>query len=207
MTAPASSRRLTSASTEIDSYIESRFALPFTDPPAILNQVSSDIAWYRLQVARPLRDSKDAKERYDSRIAWLKQVRDGDITLGLALTQKEPTIATPTRDHPEPHDDAELFTGSFIHQSVQPAEAEFFLMDFSAQPRDIRGRWTHGGPLLGIVFDDRSMRAGLARPLHRGVQPPRQVEGGEHPAALRFGQRLSARVGSPISTTRRIPSG
>jgi phage gp36-like protein len=87
---------LTDASTEIDSYIESRFALPFTDPPAILNQVCSDIAWYRLQVSRPLRDCKDAKERYDSRVKWLEKVRDGVITLGLTLTQKEPTIATPT---------------------------------------------------------------------------------------------------------------
>jgi phage gp36-like protein len=87
---------LNDASTEIDSYIESRFALPFTDPPAILNQVCTDIAWYRLQVSRPLRDSKDAKERYDGRVAWLKQVRDGDITLGMTVAGKEPTIATPT---------------------------------------------------------------------------------------------------------------
>jgi phage gp36-like protein len=87
---------LDDASTEIDSYIESRFALPFTDAPAILNQVCSDIAWYRLQVGRPLRDSKDAKERYDGRIKWLEAVRDGKITMGLTADSKEPTIATPT---------------------------------------------------------------------------------------------------------------
>jgi phage gp36-like protein len=87
---------LDDASTEIDSYIESRFALPFSDPPAILNQVCSDIAWYRLQVSRPLRDAKDAKDRYELRIKWLEQVRDGKITMGLTKDSLEPTIATPT---------------------------------------------------------------------------------------------------------------
>ena len=87
---------LSDASVEIDSFIESRFALPFTDPPAILNQICTDIAWYRLQVSRPLRDSKDAKERYEGRIKFLVAVRDGKITLGMTADSKEPAIASPT---------------------------------------------------------------------------------------------------------------
>lgn len=40
-------------------------------------------------------------------------------------------------------------------------------MDSSAQPRDLRGRWTKGGPLLEIVFDDRNALAALGRLLER----------------------------------------
>jgi phage virion morphogenesis protein len=57
-------------------------------------------------------------------------------------------------------------------------------MDFSAQPRDTSGRWTHGGPLLEVFFDDRNMQAGLARLLER-VSDPR-------PALREIGERMVA---------------
>jgi phage gp36-like protein len=88
--------KLNDASVEIDTYLESRFTLPFTDVPAILNQVACDIAMYRLQVLRPMHDVTDAKDRYDRWVKWLDKVRDGKITLGLTVTSKEPTIANPT---------------------------------------------------------------------------------------------------------------
>ena len=56
-TAPIT-QALGDASAEIDGYIEGRFTLPLSDPPAILNRLATDIAMYRMQSLRPLHDSR-----------------------------------------------------------------------------------------------------------------------------------------------------
>ena len=58
-TAPIT-QALGDASAEIDGYIEGRFTLPLTDPPAILTRLATDIAMYRMQTLRPLHDLEDA---------------------------------------------------------------------------------------------------------------------------------------------------
>jgi phage virion morphogenesis protein len=40
-------------------------------------------------------------------------------------------------------------------------------MDYSARPRDTAGRWTHGGPLLEIVFEDKEIGPALGRLMQR----------------------------------------
>ena len=87
---------LDDASNEIDSYLESRFGLPLTDPPAVLTRVCCDIAIYTLQALRPIRDLEDARTRYKTHIAWLTKVSKGELTMGLSEDSKEPTIANPT---------------------------------------------------------------------------------------------------------------
>lgn len=87
------SQALADASAEIDGYLEGRFALPLTDPPAALNLIASDIAMYRLQALRPLHDIADARRRYDDAIAMLTKVAAGQLTLGLSLDNAEPPIA------------------------------------------------------------------------------------------------------------------
>ncbi len=62
---------LTDASAEIDGYIEGRFTLPLTDPPAVLNRLTTDIAMYRMQSLRPLHDLEDARKRYEDAVAML----------------------------------------------------------------------------------------------------------------------------------------
>jgi phage gp36-like protein len=91
-TAPIT-QALADASAEIDSYIEARFTLPLTDPPAVLNRLATDIAMYRLQVLRPLHDLADARKRYDDAIAMLSKVAAGELTLGLSVDNQEPPIA------------------------------------------------------------------------------------------------------------------
>ncbi|MGH7779743.1 MAG: gp436 family protein [Candidatus Binataceae bacterium] len=89
----ALAQALGDASAEIDSYLEARFALPLTDPPAVLTRLASDIAMYRLQALRPLHDLEDARRRYDDAIAMLTKVAAGELTLGLAADNAEPPVA------------------------------------------------------------------------------------------------------------------
>ena len=78
------------ASAEIDGYIEGRFALPLSDPPAVLSRLTCDIAIYRLQSLRPLHDMADARKRYEDAVELLVRVADGAVTLGLAADNAEP---------------------------------------------------------------------------------------------------------------------
>jgi phage gp36-like protein len=84
---------LDDASAEIDGYLEGRFTLPLSDPPAVLNRLCTDIAMYRMQVLRPLHDLADARKRYDDAIAMLAKVAAGELTLGLAADNQEPPAA------------------------------------------------------------------------------------------------------------------
>jgi phage gp36-like protein len=84
---------LTDASSEIDTYLEARFALPLSDPPAVLNRLACDIAMYRLQSLRPLHDLEDARQRYEDAVAMLTKVAAGELTLGLAADGQEPQLA------------------------------------------------------------------------------------------------------------------
>lgn len=81
---------LLDASAEVDTYLESRFALPLTDPPATLVRVCCDIAMYRMQALRPLQDVAEARRRYDDAIATLRRVAAGELTLGLTADGLEP---------------------------------------------------------------------------------------------------------------------
>ena len=87
---------LVDASAEIDGYIEGRFTLPLTDPPAVLNRLTTDIAMYRLQSLRPLHDLEDARKRYEDAVAMLTKVAAGELTLGLSTDGQEPPVATGT---------------------------------------------------------------------------------------------------------------
>lgn len=84
---------LSDASAEIDSYLESRFTLPLTDPPATLARLCCDIAMYRIQALRPLHDLSDARQRYDDAIALLLRVAQGEADLGLAADSAEALTA------------------------------------------------------------------------------------------------------------------
>jgi phage gp36-like protein len=81
---------LSDSSAEIDTYLEARFALPLTDPPATLVRLCCDVAMYRMQALRPLHDVAEARKRYDDVIATLQRVAAGELTLGLAADGLEP---------------------------------------------------------------------------------------------------------------------
>lgn len=86
---------LDDASAEIDGYLGGRFVLPLTDPPEVLNRLSTDIAMYRLQALRPVQDIADARQRYEDAIAMLTRVAAGEMTLGIA-TDGNATAASPS---------------------------------------------------------------------------------------------------------------
>jgi phage gp36-like protein len=81
---------LSDASNLMDMNLESRFALPFTDPPAVLVPICCGIAFYLLQQVRSIHDLKGAKEIYDEWMARLDKVTELDLTLGLAGDGQEP---------------------------------------------------------------------------------------------------------------------
>jgi phage gp36-like protein len=85
---------LSDASAEIDGYLDGRFALPLTDPPAVLPRLTCDIAMYRLQSLRPLLDVEDARKRYEDAVELLVRVARGEVTLGLATDNVEPAAAS-----------------------------------------------------------------------------------------------------------------
>jgi phage gp36-like protein len=84
---------LADATAEIDGYLETRFTLPLSDPPAVLVRLTCDIAMYRLQALRPLHDLAEARKRYEDAVAVLVRVADGTLTLGLAPDSQEPPEA------------------------------------------------------------------------------------------------------------------
>ena len=84
---------LDDGSAEIDGYLEGRFALPLSDPPAVLNRIACDIAMYRLQSLRPLHDVEDARKRYEDAVTLLVRVAKGEVTLGLAADNIAPQQA------------------------------------------------------------------------------------------------------------------
>lgn len=69
---------LNDASEMVDLYIATVARLPLAEAPPILVTVTCDIARYRLQDDRPL---DEARERYDSAIATLKDIATGKATL------------------------------------------------------------------------------------------------------------------------------
>jgi phage gp36-like protein len=78
------------ASDEIDAYLEARFALPLSDPPAILTRLCCEIAMFHLNALRPIHDLADTKDKYENAIEFLGEVRDGKLTLGLSADNQEP---------------------------------------------------------------------------------------------------------------------
>ncbi len=83
---------LTDASSEIDTYLEARLELPLsTDTPARLVAICIDIAMYNMQSLRPLHDLEQARKRYEDAIKVLNQFKDGKLTLGLSISNAEPS--------------------------------------------------------------------------------------------------------------------
>ena len=89
-------RAIVNADAEIDSYCGTKYTVPFTTVPAIILMVSVDIAIYNLY-ARRRGATESVKERYDDRIAFLKDVSKGLATLG----EDDPDGVPSSADYPE----------------------------------------------------------------------------------------------------------
>ncbi|MDR3561901.1 MAG: DUF1320 domain-containing protein [Negativicutes bacterium] len=78
-------RAIDDAQGEIESYCESRYALPFSPVPGIIRKVAVDIAIYNLLSRRGYdKDSEDQGivQRYKDSIKFLQNLANGVVTVG-----------------------------------------------------------------------------------------------------------------------------
>jgi phage gp36-like protein len=87
---------LNDASAFIDGYLASRYTLPldnaFASAAPMLNLLCCDIARYRLMT----RPTEEAKDRFDTAVAWLEKVAKGAIALGAPTADEQAKADGPT---------------------------------------------------------------------------------------------------------------
>lgn len=72
---------LTDATAEINSYLGQRYQVPVATPSPVLQAACCDIARYQLYAAQA---TEEVTQRYQQRIAWLRDVASGKASLGIA---------------------------------------------------------------------------------------------------------------------------
>lgn len=72
---------LAMASSEIDTYVGARHAVPLAAPSDRIMQVCVDIAIYRLAI-RATALTEEMRQRYEDAIAWLGKAATGRVNLG-----------------------------------------------------------------------------------------------------------------------------
>lgn len=76
------SAALTAASSEIDSYLSSKYDLPLADTPSHLTKICVDVAIYHMCPSAPAL-TEEKSTRYKAAVQWLRDVAKGVIQLGL----------------------------------------------------------------------------------------------------------------------------
>jgi phage gp36-like protein len=76
---------LDDASSEIDTYLAGRYALPLDPAPKMLGGICCDIARYRLCGGETVM-TEEIRQRYKDAVSFLKLVASGDVTLGVTAT-------------------------------------------------------------------------------------------------------------------------
>jgi phage gp36-like protein len=87
-------KALDDADSEIDSYLVSRYALPFANPPAVLVRVACELAIFHLQTLRSLGDLEDSRARYRHDLEFLRGVNAGHYLLGEGASAAPQATAT-----------------------------------------------------------------------------------------------------------------
>lgn len=75
-------KAIADADAEIDTYLSSRYTVPLSPAPAIINKICVDIAVWNLFSRRQVADDV-AKERYRAAVDLLKLIAKGDVSLGV----------------------------------------------------------------------------------------------------------------------------
>ena len=78
---------LEDADAVINGYLASKYALPLTTVPPMLEILACDIARYRL--ASVINVTEQIKDRYDQAITYLEKVARGTISLGVDSTGEQ----------------------------------------------------------------------------------------------------------------------
>ncbi|MGL4619153.1 MAG: gp436 family protein, partial [Chroococcidiopsis sp.] len=69
-------KALDDATAEIDTYIGSRYILPLTSTPSVVNRYCLDIARYMLD---RIRSREDVRLRYEDALKWLVMLASGKV--------------------------------------------------------------------------------------------------------------------------------
>ena len=89
-------RALADADSLINGYLQTRYTLPLSSVPPVLEGVASDIARYYLFEDRA---PEIVEARYKDRVGWLKDVSTGKASLGLDAAGDETATETGTVDY------------------------------------------------------------------------------------------------------------
>lgn len=85
---------LTSASDEMDSYIQKQYSLPFDAPvPPVLRKIACDVAVYAIYAHSYDEVPTTRRDRYKDAVGMLTQIADGDLSL-VESDGEEPTEST-----------------------------------------------------------------------------------------------------------------
>lgn len=98
-------RAIADADAEIDSYCGVRNEVPFSTVPTVIRMASVDMAIYNLYSRRQGAPDTRAKRR-DDRIAWLKDVSKGTVSLG----ENDPDAPPADRHTPQITNEDRVFT-------------------------------------------------------------------------------------------------
>lgn len=98
-------RALADAQAELETHVGRRYALPLFDAatgaalpvPTVLVRCCCDVAMYRLQTLRPSDDIKDARQRYEDVLRFLKSLGAGEVELVGARLRQGLADALPTQ--------------------------------------------------------------------------------------------------------------
>lgn len=97
--ANAITRALTSASSEIDSFIGVRYATPLEETTDLLKQFCVDIAIYRLALGRDVL-TEEMRRRYEDTVKHLKEISRGAASLNINQGAEGEGGGDPSRPRP-----------------------------------------------------------------------------------------------------------
>ncbi|MBM4394365.1 MAG: DUF1320 domain-containing protein [Deltaproteobacteria bacterium] len=86
-------RAIEDAGAEIDSYAQTRFAVPFVPTPSKIRQVAVDLAIWNLASAKGIDENSADRvhvQRWKAAVAYLRDLADGRAALGAAQPEKDP---------------------------------------------------------------------------------------------------------------------
>lgn len=70
----------------VDAYLSRKYETPITPVPAMITQVSTDLAIFNMMVEKQIQVPDAMQARYDRSVKTLEMLRDGEMTLPTSVT-------------------------------------------------------------------------------------------------------------------------
>jgi phage gp36-like protein len=74
---------LLDATSEIDTYVAAKYALPLATVPTVLTRLCVDISMYRLAADRDIA-TEERRKRYEDAVYLLRRIATGEVSLGIS---------------------------------------------------------------------------------------------------------------------------